>query len=116
MESKDNRGKKSKDLSSLSLDELIGNLKVHEIRMEKDSQLVGDKKEKVKSLVSKTIKKSIDYENSTLKSEDEEYAMTVNNFRKFIGRRDILVRQSCDDKKSLQRDWENKNEKDEKMF
>nr|GEU42329.1 RNA-directed DNA polymerase, eukaryota, reverse transcriptase zinc-binding domain protein [Tanacetum cinerariifolium] len=39
----------SKDLSSISLDELIGNIKVHEVVTEKDSQLVGDKREKVKS-------------------------------------------------------------------
>ncbi|GJV35029.1 hypothetical protein Tco_1407506, partial [Tanacetum coccineum] len=77
----------SKDLSSLSLDELIGNLKVHEMVMEKDSQLVGDKREKVKSLVSKTKKKSSDDETLTSESEDAEYVMAVENFRKFIRRR-----------------------------
>ncbi|GKG18177.1 hypothetical protein Tco_0372475, partial [Tanacetum coccineum] len=35
----------SKDLTSLSLDELIGNLKVHEMIIKKDSKIV---KEKVK--------------------------------------------------------------------
>ncbi|GKB88978.1 hypothetical protein Tco_0961250 [Tanacetum coccineum] len=44
----------SKDLSSLSLDELIGNLNVHEMIMEKDSELVGGKGEKIKSLALKT--------------------------------------------------------------
>ena len=38
----------SKDLSSMSLDELIGNLKVHEMVIEKDSEIVKGKKEKVK--------------------------------------------------------------------
>ncbi|GJU68885.1 hypothetical protein Tco_1255144 [Tanacetum coccineum] len=37
----------SKDLSSLALDELIGNLKVHEVVMEKDSEIYRGKKERV---------------------------------------------------------------------
>ncbi|GKA21998.1 hypothetical protein Tco_0707960, partial [Tanacetum coccineum] len=56
----------SKDLSSLSLDEHIGNLKVHEMIIEKDSHLVGDKREKTKSLVSKAKNESTDDETSTL--------------------------------------------------
>ncbi|GKE57117.1 hypothetical protein Tco_1496302, partial [Tanacetum coccineum] len=40
----------SKDLSSLALDELIGNLKVHEVVMEKDSEIYRGKKERVKSI------------------------------------------------------------------
>ncbi|GKE54695.1 hypothetical protein Tco_1489851 [Tanacetum coccineum] len=39
----------SKDLSSLALDELIGNLKVHEVVMKKDSEIYRGKKERVKS-------------------------------------------------------------------
>ncbi|GJW17753.1 hypothetical protein Tco_0025189 [Tanacetum coccineum] len=38
----------SKDLSSLALDELIDNLKVHEVVMEKDSKIYRGKKERVK--------------------------------------------------------------------
>ncbi|GJX75865.1 zf-CCHC domain-containing protein [Tanacetum coccineum] len=38
----------SKDLSSLALDELIGNLKVHKVVMEKDSKIYKGKKERVK--------------------------------------------------------------------
>nr|GEX47913.1 hypothetical protein [Tanacetum cinerariifolium] len=38
----------SKDLSSLALDELIGNLKVHEVVMKKDSELYKGKKERIK--------------------------------------------------------------------
>ncbi|GKF33180.1 hypothetical protein Tco_0106380 [Tanacetum coccineum] len=37
----------SKDLSSLALDELIGNLKVHEVVMEKDSRIYKGKKEQL---------------------------------------------------------------------
>ncbi|GJZ24532.1 retrovirus-related pol polyprotein from transposon TNT 1-94, partial [Tanacetum coccineum] len=40
--------KESKDLSSLALDELIGNLKVHELVMKKDSKIYKGKKERIK--------------------------------------------------------------------
>ncbi|GKD00798.1 hypothetical protein Tco_1171072 [Tanacetum coccineum] len=43
----------TKYLPSLSLDELIGNLKVHEMIMEKESELVRGKREKVTSLTLK---------------------------------------------------------------
>ncbi|GJV82503.1 hypothetical protein Tco_1522401 [Tanacetum coccineum] len=46
----------SKDLSSLALDELIGNLKVHEVVMEKDSKIYRGKKERVKSIALKARK------------------------------------------------------------
>ncbi|GJS77723.1 hypothetical protein Tco_0727604 [Tanacetum coccineum] len=40
----------SKDLTSLSLDELIGNLKVYEVIIKKDSEIVKDKREQSRSL------------------------------------------------------------------
>ncbi|GJU79602.1 retrovirus-related pol polyprotein from transposon TNT 1-94 [Tanacetum coccineum] len=52
----------SKDLTSLSLDEVIGNLKAK--------------------------KESSDEECSTFESEDEEYAMAVRDFKKFFKRRE----------------------------
>ncbi|GKF69003.1 hypothetical protein Tco_0198682, partial [Tanacetum coccineum] len=60
-----------KDLTSLSLDELIGNLKVHEMIIKKDSEIVKAKGER-KSLALKAKKESSDEECSTSKSEDEE--------------------------------------------
>ncbi|GJV20660.1 hypothetical protein Tco_1369680 [Tanacetum coccineum] len=74
----------SKDLSSLALDELIGNLKVHEVVMEKDSEIYRGKKERVKSIALKAKKESSDDETSTSESDDEEYAMAVRNFKKFL--------------------------------
>ncbi|GKB01575.1 copia protein [Tanacetum coccineum] len=65
----------SKDLSSLALDELIDNLKVHEVVMEKDSKIYRGKKERVKSIALKAKKESSDDETSTSGSDDEEYAM-----------------------------------------
>ncbi|GKE07162.1 zf-CCHC domain-containing protein [Tanacetum coccineum] len=46
----------SKDLSSLALDELIGNLKVQEVIMEKGSEIYRGKKERVKSIALKAKK------------------------------------------------------------
>ncbi|GKG31180.1 hypothetical protein Tco_0423668, partial [Tanacetum coccineum] len=54
----------SKDLTSLSLDELIGNLKVHEMIIKKDSEIVKAKVER-KSLELKAKKESSDEECST---------------------------------------------------
>ncbi|GKF93334.1 hypothetical protein Tco_0280053, partial [Tanacetum coccineum] len=67
----------SKDLTSLSLNKLIGNLKVHEVIIKKDSEIVKGKGEK-KSLALKTKKESSDEESPTSKSDDEEYVMTVS--------------------------------------
>ncbi|GJZ48500.1 hypothetical protein Tco_0602332 [Tanacetum coccineum] len=77
----------SKDLTSLSLDELIGNLKVYEMIIKKDSEIVKSKVER-KSLSLKAKKESSDEECSTSGSEDEEYAMAVRDFKKFFKRRD----------------------------
>nr|GEW35268.1 hypothetical protein [Tanacetum cinerariifolium] len=73
----------SKDLISLSLDELIGNLKVHEIIIKKDSEIVKAKVER-KFIDVKDKKKSSDEECLTFGSEDEEYAMAVRDFKKFF--------------------------------
>ncbi|GJT79483.1 retrovirus-related pol polyprotein from transposon TNT 1-94 [Tanacetum coccineum] len=78
----------SKDLTSLSLDELIGNLKVYEVIIKKDSEMVKDKREQSRSLTLKAKKESSDEDNSTCDSEDEDYAMASsrnNNQRAFIG-------------------------------
>ncbi|GJX02664.1 zf-CCHC domain-containing protein, partial [Tanacetum coccineum] len=78
----------SKDLTSLSLDELIGNLKVYEMIIKKDSETC-----------------------STSESEDEEYVMAVRDFKKFFKRRGRFVRQSRNDKKTFQRSRDDKNGK-----
>nr|GEW07751.1 UBN2 domain-containing protein [Tanacetum cinerariifolium] len=75
----------SKDLKSLSLDELIGNLKVYEVSSDEDS--------------------------SNSDSEDEEYAMAVKKFKKFFKRRGRFSRQPRDERKSFQR---SKSDKDGK--
>ncbi|GJT35890.1 copia protein [Tanacetum coccineum] len=106
----------SKDLTSLSLDELIGNLKVHEMIIKKDSEIVKEKVER-KSITLKAKKESSDEECSTFGSEDEEYAMAVRDFKKFFKRRGRFVRQPRNDKKTFQRSRDDKNGKsDRKCF
>ncbi|GJX46243.1 hypothetical protein Tco_0271433 [Tanacetum coccineum] len=68
---------KSKDLSSLALDELIGNLKVHEVVMEKDSKIHKGKKEQIKSTALIAKKESSVDETSTPESDDEELLCSV---------------------------------------
>ncbi|GJZ94771.1 hypothetical protein Tco_0666974, partial [Tanacetum coccineum] len=108
--------KESKDLTSLSLDELIGNLKVHEMIIKKDFEIV-KAKVKRKSIALKAKKESSDEECSTSSSKDEEYAMAVRDFKKFFKRRGRFVRQPRNDKKTFQRSRDNKNGKsDRKCF
>ncbi|GJS94508.1 retrovirus-related pol polyprotein from transposon TNT 1-94 [Tanacetum coccineum] len=106
----------SKDLSSLALDELIGNLKVHEVVMEKDSEIYRGKKERVKSIALKAKKESSDDETSTSGSDDEEYAMAVRNFKKFFRRKGKFVRQPREEKKSFRQRDEKKGKSDQKCF
>ncbi|GJZ66632.1 hypothetical protein Tco_0623328, partial [Tanacetum coccineum] len=77
----------SKNLTTLSLDELIGNLKVYEEVIKKDSETVKSKREQSRSIALKARKESSDDDSSTSDSEDEEYAMAVRDFKKFFKRR-----------------------------
>ncbi|GJZ62120.1 reverse transcriptase domain-containing protein [Tanacetum coccineum] len=69
----------SKDLSTLPLDELTGNLKVYEVVLKKDSEISKVKKEKYKSLTLKARKVSSDEEISCSESDDEEYGIRYAN-------------------------------------
>nr|GEY18892.1 zf-CCHC domain-containing protein/UBN2 domain-containing protein [Tanacetum cinerariifolium] len=72
----------SKNLTTLSLDELIGNLKVYEEVNKKDSETVKSKREQSRSIAMKARKESSDDDSSTSDSEDEEYAMAGKGERK----------------------------------
>ncbi|GKA32056.1 hypothetical protein Tco_0718423 [Tanacetum coccineum] len=74
----------SKDLTLLSLDELIRNLEVHEVIIRKASEIVKGKREQSKSLALKTKKESSDEKSLSSESEDEEYAMVVRVVRVII--------------------------------
>ncbi|GJU08660.1 retrovirus-related pol polyprotein from transposon TNT 1-94 [Tanacetum coccineum] len=106
----------SKDFTSLSLDELTGNVKVHEMIIKKDYKIVKAKGER-KSLALKAKKESSNEECLTSGSEDEEYAMAVRDFKKFFKRRGRFMRQPRNDKKTFQRSHDDKNGKgDRKCF
>ncbi|GJW37178.1 retrovirus-related pol polyprotein from transposon TNT 1-94 [Tanacetum coccineum] len=76
----------SKDLTSLSLDELIGNLKVYEMIIKKDFEIVKAKGER-RSLALKAKKESSDEECLTSESEDKDYAMAKRRRQKGKGER-----------------------------
>ncbi|GJV55999.1 zf-CCHC domain-containing protein [Tanacetum coccineum] len=78
----------SKDFSSLTLDELIGNFK----------------------------KVYTNDETSTSRSDDEEYDMAVRKFKKFFRRKGRFVRQSREEKKSFQQRDDKKSKSDRKCF
>ncbi|GJV25248.1 zf-CCHC domain-containing protein [Tanacetum coccineum] len=102
-----------KDLISLSLNELIGSLKVLEMIIKKDSEIVKAKVER-KSLALKAKNESSDEECSISGSEDEEYAMGVRDFKNFFKRRGRFVRHPRNDKKTFQRSRDDKNGKSER--
>ncbi|GJS37460.1 retrovirus-related pol polyprotein from transposon TNT 1-94 [Tanacetum coccineum] len=84
--------------------------------IKKDSEIVKAKGER-KSLALKAKKVSSDDECLTFGSEDEEYAMTVRDFKKFFKRRGRVVRQPRNDKNTFQRSRDDKNGKsDRKCF
>nr|GEV46733.1 UBN2 domain-containing protein [Tanacetum cinerariifolium] len=74
----------SKDLTSLSLDELIGNLSVYEVIIKIDSKMVKGKKEQNRSITLKAKKESSDEDSSTSDNKDEEYTMAVRDFKKIF--------------------------------
>ncbi|GKD21460.1 zf-CCHC domain-containing protein [Tanacetum coccineum] len=76
--------KEFKDLSTLPLDELIGNLKVYEVVLENDLEISKSKKEKYKSLALKARKILSEEEATSSDSDDEEYAMACGDPIHFI--------------------------------
>ncbi|GJU92017.1 zf-CCHC domain-containing protein [Tanacetum coccineum] len=80
---------------------------------QKDSEIV-KAKGKRRSLALKAKKESSDEEYSTSRSEDEEYAITVRDFKKFFKRRGRFVRQPRNDKKIVQRSRDDNNDKGER--
>ncbi|GKC01826.1 copia protein, partial [Tanacetum coccineum] len=65
-------------------------------------------------LLKRAKKESSDEESLTFDSEDEEYAMAVEKFKKFFKRRGRFIRQPRDERKSFQRSRDDKNGKSER--
>nr|GEW37698.1 zf-CCHC domain-containing protein/UBN2 domain-containing protein [Tanacetum cinerariifolium] len=95
--------KESKNLTTLPLDKLIGNLKVYEEVIKKDFETVKGKKEQSRSLALKVKKQVSDEDSSSSDSEDEEYAMAVKEFKRFFKRRKRFIRQPRGDRKTFQK-------------
>nr|GEV87643.1 hypothetical protein [Tanacetum cinerariifolium] len=96
--------KELKNLTTLSLDELIGNLKVYEEVIKKASKTVKSKREQSRSIALKARKEYSDDDSSTSDSEDEEYSMAVRDFRNSSTDKDdsyqnqkVFVGGSCSD-------------------
>ncbi|GJX86003.1 retrovirus-related pol polyprotein from transposon TNT 1-94 [Tanacetum coccineum] len=84
--------------------------------IKKDSEIVKAKGE-IKSLALKAKIESSDEECSTSRSDDEEYAIAVRDFKKFFKRKGRFVRQPRNEKKTFQRSRDEKNGKnDRKCF
>ncbi|GJY72463.1 zf-CCHC domain-containing protein [Tanacetum coccineum] len=62
----------------------------------------------------RTCNNEHDDDSSTSDSEDEEYAMAVRDFKKFFKRRGRFVRQPYEERKSFQRNKDDKNGKCER--
>ncbi|GJW08064.1 retrovirus-related pol polyprotein from transposon TNT 1-94 [Tanacetum coccineum] len=93
----------SKNLTTLSLDELIRNLKVYKEVIKKDVETVKGKKKQSRSLALKLKNEASDEDSSSSDNEDEEYAMAVKEFKKFFKRRGRFARQPRGDRKTFQR-------------
>ncbi|GJZ91992.1 hypothetical protein Tco_0664057 [Tanacetum coccineum] len=104
----------SKDLSTLLIDELIGNLKVYEVVLEKDSEASKSKKEKYKSFSLKAKKVSSDEEVSCSDGDDTEYAIPVRDFKKLFRRKETSSDNPHDDKKNFRRAKEGNKGKEER--
>ncbi|GJY54637.1 hypothetical protein Tco_0446301 [Tanacetum coccineum] len=90
----------SQDFPLLSLDGLIGNLKIHEVIVKKDSEIYKVRKERVKSIEMKAKKEYSDDKTLTSRSDDKEYSM-ANKEQK------ALVRGSWSDSKHEDEDKTN---------
>ncbi|GJZ14692.1 retrovirus-related pol polyprotein from transposon TNT 1-94 [Tanacetum coccineum] len=97
----------SNNITTLPLDELIGNLKVYVEVIQKDFETVKGKKEQSRSLALKVKNEVSDEDSPSSDSEDEEYAMAIKEFKKFFKRRGRFVRQPRGDRKTFQRSRNN---------
>ncbi|GJZ89889.1 hypothetical protein Tco_0661816 [Tanacetum coccineum] len=90
--------KDSKDLTSLSLDELIGNLKAKKESSDEECSTSGSEDEEY-AMTRKRLKKSFEKEEGRIRMSKNP----VRDFRKFFKRRGRFVRQPRNDKKTFQK-------------
>ncbi|XP_071714887.1 uncharacterized protein [Rutidosis leptorrhynchoides] len=89
----------SKNAEKLTLDELIGNLKVHEVILDKDDEVEKAKREKNKSIALKAkIHEEYDDDDDIL--NEEQLAFIVRSFKKFYRRSGNHVRPPMEPKRT----------------
>ncbi|XP_071718587.1 uncharacterized protein [Rutidosis leptorrhynchoides] len=99
----------SKNAKKLTLDELIGNLKVHEVILDKDDGLEKVKREKNKSIALKAKihdEYDIDDDDDDILNDDEQLAFIVRSFKKFYRRPGNQVRPPMEQRKDAIRSRE----------
>ncbi|GJZ08700.1 hypothetical protein Tco_0542983 [Tanacetum coccineum] len=84
--------------------------------IKKDFETIKSKREQSRSIALKAIKESSDDDSSTSDSKDEEYVMAVRDFKKFFKRRGRFIRQPHEERKSFQRNKDDKNGKGERKY
>ncbi|GKD25230.1 hypothetical protein Tco_1231444 [Tanacetum coccineum] len=108
--------KESKDLTSLSLEELIGNLKVHEVIIKKDYEIVKGKREQMRSLALKAKNKWSDEESLTSKNVYKEKIKNTEGVR-LRGLEERKDRKEClqDVRNTKAKDGEDVKKREKKM-
>ncbi|GJS94904.1 ribosomal protein L7Ae/L30e/S12e/Gadd45 [Tanacetum coccineum] len=81
---------------------------------QKKTSKTSKKREQSRSIALKARKESSDEDSSTSDSEDEEYAMAVRNFKKFFKRQGRFVKQPYKERRSFQRNKDDKNKTSER--
>nr|XP_043615680.1 uncharacterized protein LOC122587564 [Erigeron canadensis] len=102
----------AQDFEKLTLDELVGNLKVHEVILEKDEEISKLKKEKFKSIALKAkhqVEISHEEENEEELDDDEELACMVRNFKRIFKRNGKFVRPPQNDSRKPPLDLKKKS-------
>ncbi|GJW57781.1 ribonuclease H-like domain-containing protein [Tanacetum coccineum] len=77
---------------------------------------VKSKREQSRSIALKARKESSDDDSSISDSEDEEYAMAIRDFKKFFKIRGRFIRQPYEERKSFQRNKDDKNGKGKRKY
>ncbi|XP_071728361.1 uncharacterized protein [Rutidosis leptorrhynchoides] len=93
----------SKNAEKLTLDELIGNIKVHEVILDKDDEIDKAKREKNKSIALKAKNHEeygVNDDDDDIINDEEQLAFIVHSFKKFYRRPGNHVRPPMEPKKT----------------
>ena len=76
----------AKDMNTLSLEELLGSLMIHELNVKRRSEDDGNKKKKTIALPTVTDKKAVEDDSSSSEEnmDDEDMALVIRRFKRFM--------------------------------